>query len=69
MKKTNKENPENGAKESLVMSYEEQKHNHTHRDTINNDKKWKEIIYRRRLLLKGQRTVKECIENLTQQRK
>lgn len=39
MKKTNKENPENGAKESLVMSYEEQKHNHRHRDTINNDKK------------------------------
>lgn len=43
MKKTNKENPENGAKESLVMSYEEQKHNHTHRDTINNDKKGRKL--------------------------
>lgn len=54
MKKTNKENPEKrGAKESLVMYYEEQKHNHTHRDTINKGKKWNEIIYRRRLLLKG----------------
>lgn len=58
-----------GRKKSLVISYEEQKHNHTHRDTIIKDKKWKETIYRKRLLLKGRRTVKECIENLTQQRK